>query len=78
MKNYKEEAAASQVRISLDDFLTSYNAILPERFPRATKKLLEEFRDSHATYFRKGDSWSLDDHRKRVMDWLTLNADPSR
>jgi hypothetical protein len=77
VKSYKEEAAASQVRISLGEFLASYNETIPERFPHATKKLLEEFRDSHATYFRKGDSWSLDDHRKRVMDWLTQKGEPT-
>jgi hypothetical protein len=54
---------------SLADFLTLYNEDLPAAFPRASKALLAEFKETHATFF-KTDDWSLDVHRKKVMDWL--------
>ena len=76
MKTPKVAVTETEVRISLADFLKYYNSSIPEQFPRATTQLLEEFKESHASFFRKGSSWSIDDHRKRVMDWLTLNHKP--
>lgn len=59
----------SERELSLADFLKSYNEKLPTQFPRASLALLREFKESHDVLF-KGDVWSLDQHRKKVMDWL--------
>ncbi|MDB5195321.1 MAG: hypothetical protein JWO84_505 [Parcubacteria group bacterium] len=59
----------SEKPCSLADFLKIYNADLPVTFPRASKALLEEFKETHASFFKTED-WSLDVHRKKVMDWL--------
>lgn len=55
---------------SLDEFLELYNESLPASFPPASAALLEEFRKTHGTFFKSAKRWSLDLHRKRVMDWL--------
>ena len=55
---------------SLADFLKSYNENLPLAFPRASTTLLKEFRGTHESLFKTNDIWSLDLHRKKVMDWL--------
>lgn len=55
---------------SLDAFLKLYNQNLPITFPRVTIILLEEFRATHSSFFKMSDLWSLDLHRKKVMDWL--------
>ncbi|HEX5774589.1 MAG TPA: hypothetical protein VFY28_01355 [Candidatus Paceibacterota bacterium] len=55
---------------SLGEFMTLYNEDLPSAFPRASVVLLQEFRSSYPTFFKPGGGWSLDLHRKRVMDWL--------
>jgi len=61
----------SERSLPLSGFLRSYNEGLPTQFPRASLPLLREFRKAHLALF-KGDSlWSLDQHRKKVMDWLT-------
>lgn len=60
----------SEKLLSLSDFLKSYNEGLPTQFPRASLALLREFRKEHATLFKHSDSWSLDQHRKVVMNWL--------
>lgn len=57
-------------KLSLAQFLVSYNEGLPSEFPRATQSLLKEFNTSHPDLFKTGNVWSLDQHRKRVMDWL--------
>lgn len=51
-------------------FLAAYNEKLPADFPPATAPLLKEFKKLHETLFKNSDAWSLDQHRKKVMDWL--------
>lgn len=64
------DRARSEEPRSLAEFLREYNGHLPEAFPRASTALLEEFRAGHAGLFKAGGAWSLDIHRKKVMDWL--------
>ena len=61
----------SERPLSFSDFMKSYNEDLPLQFPRVSVALLREFRKEHTTLFKYGRSWSLDQHRKKVMDWLT-------
>ncbi|MSU74345.1 hypothetical protein EXS57_01030 [Candidatus Kaiserbacteria bacterium] len=70
MKKYSEELEVSAMRISLTDFLKSYNKTLPEGFPKASSALLKQFKNSHPLFFKHGDLWSLDEHRKKIIDWL--------
>jgi len=60
----------SERKIPLTDFLTCYNEGLPPEFPRASLALLKEFKRVYPTHFKDDGLWSLDAHRKRVMDWL--------
>jgi hypothetical protein len=60
----------SELPLTLPRFLRIYNDDLPKGFPIATASLLREFKKTHASLFRLDGSWSLDQHRKRVMDWL--------
>ena len=64
----------SERSLSFGDFLKSYNEGLPVQFPRASLSLLREFRKAHAPLFKSSESWSLDQHRKKVMDWLTSRS----
>lgn len=61
----------SERSLPLAGFLKSYNEKLPEQFMQASLPLLREFRKLHTTLFKDGELWSLDQHRKKVMDWLT-------
>lgn len=60
----------SEKLLSLSDFLRSYNEDLPSQFPRASAPLLREFKKVHEKLFKHKDLWSLDQHRKVVMNWL--------
>jgi hypothetical protein len=65
----------SEKKRSLADFLSLYNENLPDTFPKASTLLLEEFKGAHAGLFpRRGNVWSLDQHRRKVMDWLRSQA----
>ena len=52
-------------------FMQYYNQNIPETFPRATMKALEKFRASYPGLFKENDEWTIDRHRKKLMDWLT-------
>ncbi len=78
MKHDRKEMIESQIQIPLADFLASYNKNMPAAFPRASAKLLMKFKETHPTLFKKGDTWSLDQHRKKLMDWIPQNQDAAR
>ena len=70
MKKFQDAMRLNEMPISLSEFLGSYNKNMPEGFPRATVSLLKKFQEAHPVLFKHGDSWSLDQHRKKLMDWL--------
>lgn len=74
MKKYGEELKLSEAQLSLADFLKSYNKNLPVNFPRSSVALLKKFKATHPLFFKHGDLWSLDEHRKKVIDWLPQHA----
>ena len=71
---YGEELKVSQKQISLVEFLESYNRNMPISFPRASVELLKKFKETHIALFKNGDFWTLDLHRKKLMDWLPRNT----
>ncbi len=77
MKKHLKELEESQIQISLLDFLKSYNQNMPPNFPRVSTALLQKFKDTHSILFKHGDLWSIDQHRKKIIDWLPLNSDVS-
>lgn len=60
----------SKEKLSISDFLEFYNKNLPVAFPKASLHFLKEFRKTYPSLFKGEDSWSLDQHRKKFMDWL--------
>ncbi len=66
----KEKERSGRIR-SIHEFVASYNQNLPSRFPQATLAQAKEFQKAFPTLFNDGrDSWSLERHRKKMMDWL--------
>lgn len=66
----QEKERSERVR-SLDEFLVSYNSHIPDSFPRVTASILKVFQKAHPSLFAdNSNEWSLERHRKRVMDWL--------
>jgi len=69
MKAFDVDKARSEESHSLAEFLELYNENLPPAYTPVTTALLEEFKSTHASFFKSG-AWTLDLHRKKVMDWL--------
>jgi len=72
MKALDVDKLRSEENHTLEEFLTLYNENLPASFPPASHLLLEKFKNTHSGFFKSANSWSLGQHRKRVMDWLQL------
>jgi hypothetical protein len=51
-------------------FMDYYNQNIPASYPHATRESLEAFRKANPGLFGEGKKWSIDKHRKRLMDWL--------
>ncbi|MBI4132580.1 MAG: hypothetical protein HY473_00565 [Candidatus Sungbacteria bacterium] len=77
MKQNNRELELNQTGTTLSIFMASYNQNLPQGFPRASVKALQEFQVTHPLLFKRGDEWSIDRHRKRLMDWLSSRHDVS-
>jgi len=58
------------VQLSLMDFIRSYNENMPSGYALASEEQLLQFKSDHVSLFKNGDMWSIDQHRKRIIDWL--------
>ena len=58
-----------------DVFIKYYNENIPASFPRATIKILKKFQPQYPTLFKKNGEWTINKHRKKLMDWLSSYRD---
>ena len=68
--NYKQAQAVNLAETTLEGFIEYYNHNIPASFPRATREALEQFQTTHANLFADSKMWTIDKHRRRLMDWL--------
>lgn len=73
MKKSPKEASLNEIPLTIEEFLESFNKNMPKGYPKASLKLLQEFKDSHESLFKPKGYWTLDQHRKRLIDWLPQN-----
>ncbi|MBC7836634.1 hypothetical protein H7X87_02540 [Acetobacteraceae bacterium] len=70
MKTLSKKLDEAEKQISSFDFMESYNKNIPAGFPHATEALLKKFKEENPVFFTHGDLWSLDEHRKKMVDWF--------
>lgn len=75
MKKKDEELERNKLVTSPDAFIELYNRTVPSGYTRVTIKILNKFRAAHPAIFKYDSGWSIDKHRKRLMDWLFSNSD---
>ena len=73
----KEQSRINETPVTLAVFLEDYNKNIPTGFPRASVAALKKFKEKHPALFKLKDAWSVTQHRKRLMDWLSSNQDIS-
>ena len=71
MRGNSEQIKINQTATTLAVFMESYNKSIPAEYPHASATLLKKFQIANLALFKHGDSWSVDRHRKKVMDWLS-------
>jgi len=74
LKKKLKEPKTHEDQISLKEFLVSFNKNMPATFMQVTEADLLRFKLAHEALFKNGDSWSLDQHRKKIIDWLPRSA----
>lgn len=70
MKTPDLDRERSERVLTLNSFLDQYNENLPATFPQASLSALRTFKKTHPVLFKEDSAWSLDQHRKKFMDWL--------
>ena len=73
MKKKNEAYERSKEQTILSVFLKTYNEGIPKGFPRVSAAGLKKFKDLYPGLFKKGNSWSVAEHRKKLIDWLFAN-----
>ena len=68
----------SERKLTLAQFSSTYNEGLPEGFPKVSPALLRLFVKRYPHLFSQENTWSLDRHRKQVMDWLPMHLRSSQ
>ena len=75
MRRKNDTYELNKVTTSAAVFMESYNKSVPFGFPNVSLKALKEFQSVHPALFKHGNEWSIDRHRKRLMDWLLSHHD---
>ena len=73
MLGKEKDPKLHEVLIPLAEFLKSFNQNMPSHFPQVSEAQLLEFKKDHGSFFKNGNLWSLEQHRKKVIDWLPQN-----
>jgi hypothetical protein len=63
------------IETSTSDFVQYYNKNIPETFPRASLSTLERFQANYPELFKRSGKWTIDKHRKKLMDWLSSHSE---
>ena len=65
----KEELDLNLVEMDTKKFKDDYNRSIPDSFPRVTVGILNIFQETYPSLFKRNKLWTIDKHRKKVMDW---------
>ncbi|OGZ45767.1 MAG: hypothetical protein A3C84_00635 [Candidatus Ryanbacteria bacterium RIFCSPHIGHO2_02_FULL_48_12] len=71
MRQRDIQSELNEASTTLAIFMESYNKSIPLNFPQASVKALRQFQTTFPVLFKNGDQWSIDRHRKKLMDWLS-------
>jgi len=73
MKKVLGQIMLNEIPLTNVEFLKSYNENMPEGYPHVSLAILERFKKEHLSLFKSNGAWSLDQHRKRMIEWLPQN-----
>lgn len=74
MKRKDPQLELNKLRTTIDVFIKAYNQTLPQGFPVASASTLRKFQEAYPLLFKDKAEWSIEKHRKKLMDWLPMHA----
>ena len=77
MKRKDPQLELNKLHTTIDVFIKSYNQTLPQGFPIASVSTLKKFQESYPLLFKNKSEWSIEKHRKKLMDWLLTHINES-
>ena len=75
MKRRDKVLELNQAFTTSSEFMDSYNRSLPHGYPQASVKNLKQFQLKFPILFKNTEEWSIEKHRKKMMDWLSSHHD---
>ena len=78
MKKKDEALELNKKQISLEEFLKIYNESIPKAFTRASVPILKKFESLNSNLFKNKNLWSIDQHRKKLIDWFLSDCHNSQ
>jgi hypothetical protein len=73
MKKVPGQLMTHEMPLTDAEFLASFNKNMPAGYPHVSLAILKRFKDAHLSMFKPDGLWSLDHHRKRMIEWLPQN-----
>jgi len=73
MKKPSERIVPNEAPLTKAEFMESYNKNMPEGYPLVSLTLLDKFKEAHSSLFKAPNIWTLEQHRKRMIEWLPQN-----
>ena len=73
MKRRDVQLELNQAYTTVDVFMKSYNQTIPQGFPVVSVAMLKKFQEANPSIFSNKDKWSIEKHRKKLMDWLPMH-----
>ncbi|OGZ29925.1 MAG: hypothetical protein A2931_00970 [Candidatus Niyogibacteria bacterium RIFCSPLOWO2_01_FULL_45_48] len=77
MKRRDVQLELNQAHTTAEVFIKSYNQTIPTGFPVASVAVLKKFQEANPSLFSNKDKWSIEKHRKKLMDWLPSHLNES-
>lgn len=60
----------NQIKTTLPVFMEMYNSTIPANFTQASVATLKKFQSLYPSLFKNSEEWSIDKHRKKLIEWL--------
>lgn len=73
MGNISQRIVPNETPMTAHEFLKSFNDNMPKGYPLVTMEILAKFKLAHPQLFKVPNRWTLDLHRKRMIEWLPQN-----
>jgi hypothetical protein len=73
MGKITQRIVPNETPLTATEFLESFNSNMPLGYPHVTLDIMKKFQQAHQSLFKKPNIWTLELHRKRMIQWLPQN-----